>query len=85
MRSKVLVSFVSLFTGCLLSAQNYYMQYSHDTLGNRTSGVRVVLTRETESEELNADTLLANYHTEDSLVAILANESEETWSYCYYL
>ena len=41
-----------------ISAQNYYMQYTHDTLGNRIGRARGVLTREMASEGISSDTIL---------------------------
>ena len=60
MKVKVLVLCITMFLGDNLFAQNYYMQYSHDTLGNRTSRVRGVLTREMEQEGISPDTILNN-------------------------
>ena len=58
MRVKVLVLCITMFLGDTLFAQNYYMQYTHDTLGNRTGRARGVLTREMASEEISSDTVL---------------------------
>lgn len=58
MRHLVIVPAILLFAGSSLSAQNYYMQYTHDTLGNRTGRARGVLTREMEQEWRCADTIL---------------------------
>lgn len=60
MRVKVLVICITIFLGDTLFAQNYYMQYTHDTLGNRTGRARGVLTREMASEGISADTVLQN-------------------------
>lgn len=58
MKLRVFILYV-LLLGCqILSAQNYYMQYTHDTLGNRTGRIRGVLTREMEAEGISADTTL---------------------------
>ena len=53
------------------------MQYAHDTLGNRTSRVRGVLTREMGQKEINADTLFTVYFPEDSLTALSSYEISE--------
>ena len=50
MKYRILIVLSFLLLGSSLSAQNFYMQYSHDTLGNRTSRVRGILTREMEAE-----------------------------------
>ncbi|MBO4584989.1 MAG: hypothetical protein J5675_00095 [Bacteroidales bacterium] len=67
MKAKVLTLLMSLFLGEMLFAQNYYMQYSHDTLGNRTGRVRGIQARETDVE-VSSDTLLAEYYGVDDTV-----------------
>lgn len=60
MKLRALISSILLFAVSSLSAQNYYMQFTHDTLGNRTGRARGVLTREMASEGISADTVLQN-------------------------
>ncbi len=58
MRIRTIILAILLICCQILSAQNYYMQYTHDTLGNRTGRIRGVLTREMEAEGISADTTL---------------------------
>lgn len=58
MKAKVFLLQLFIVLGETLFAQNYYLQYAHDTLGNRTGRVRGILTREMESDGLSADTSL---------------------------
>lgn len=60
MKRSVFISFFLLISQQVVPAQNYYMQYTHDTLGNRTNRVRGILTKEMESEGVSADTVLQN-------------------------
>ena len=58
MKTKAII-LATLLLGCqVLPAQNYYMQYTHDTLGNRTNRVRGILTREMEAVGMSSDTVL---------------------------
>ena len=59
MRAKALTLFVFLILCEGLFAQNYYLQYSYDTLGNRSRRVRGVQTRESEADGQSTDTLLS--------------------------
>lgn len=58
MKRHIVLPLFLLFFCSPLSAQNYYMQFTHDTLGNRTRRVRGTLTREMESVGLSANTVL---------------------------
>ncbi len=58
MRTKAIISLLLFLLWTILPAQNYFQQYTHDTLGNRTSRVRGVLTREMETEGISSDTVL---------------------------
>lgn len=68
MKTKAII-LATLLLGCqVLPAQNYYMQYTHDTLGNRTNRVRGILTREMEAVGMSSDTVLQDIIITDNAI-----------------
>lgn len=80
MRFRAFISAILLISGSSISAQNYYIQYTHDTLGNRTGRVRGLSTRNMEADGISADTVLQNIvPPKDSMLAFNEKSSADIY------